>query len=634
MADGMFYTLGLKTAGFGGPLRGAMGLVGRFRSSLVSAATGMLPMATGLLGIAGAAGIMKKAISAAADMESLEVAFETIIGDGGKARETLKGIAELGASTPFEFPELADAGRKLLAFGEAADNIVPALRRIGDVSAGVQAPIAEIAEIYGKARVQGTLFAEDINQLTGRGIPIIQQFAQILGVSQSEVKKLASEGKITFPLLEQAFKNLTTEGGSFFGMMEKQSRTTNGLLSTLKDNFNELFRIIGKPINDFLKPIIEANIARVQRLGAGMKAFFELLEAAKGAGKLGDFLGASLELGFKKAINVLSGGARGFVAYLTTALPAVFNGVLGSTFGQRFALVIESTFRGVANLLSAKIAEATANMAEVLGRKGIAGDLRDAAKGDQRNAGIDFNVAKAGLTGANFDEIKDVGNRIKAAHEQGVKAWQDASSKNIMDEGSAFGKMKDIGSMLDPEAWKKFEDAWKGEPIAKAVQEGAKNIEQVSNSMVTGIQAAKKAAEAGGAAAGGSPEAAAAKRGGLKNAEESFLARMGRRSAADRIKDDKRGDPSQRAGLDRLGLGDFFRRKAGSSRLEGNGLQFPAAIRDQVARVSKMANGVGGQIGNPRPKRDPERGMIDAFSRSEQLLASIDGRLAALESTS
>ena len=97
--------------------------------------------------------------------------------------------AELDAGTGLvalfagDLHELADAGRKLIAFGESADSVPETLRRIGDVSAGVQAPVNEIAELYGKARVQGRLFAEDINQLTGRGIPIIQQLARQFGAA-------------------------------------------------------------------------------------------------------------------------------------------------------------------------------------------------------------------------------------------------------------------------------------------------------------------------------------------------------------------------------------------------------------------------------------------------------------------
>ena len=78
---------------------------------------------------------------AAADFEQTKAAFRTLIDDAAKAGEM-----------PFEFPELADAGRELIAFGEGAGTVAATLRRIGDISAGVQAPINEIAEPYATAR--------------------------------------------------------------------------------------------------------------------------------------------------------------------------------------------------------------------------------------------------------------------------------------------------------------------------------------------------------------------------------------------------------------------------------------------------------------------------------------------------
>jgi tape measure domain-containing protein len=230
------------------------------KATAAIAATGAAVAAAGI-----AAGAFK-AVKLAADMETLSVAFKTLIGDAGLATKTLDELKQLGAETPFEFPELADAGRSLIAFGISAGDVTETLRKIGDVSAGVGAPIGEIAEIFGKAKVAGTLFAEDINQLTGRGIPVIQEFAKQLGVSESEVKAMAAAGKITFPMLEKAFGDLTSDGGKFHEMMAAQSKTTNGLFSTLKDTIGEALTEMGKPINDALRPLLGQAIEMVKAL--------------------------------------------------------------------------------------------------------------------------------------------------------------------------------------------------------------------------------------------------------------------------------------------------------------------------------------------------------------------------------
>jgi tape measure domain-containing protein len=280
-----------------------------------------------MAGGAAAVGIGVKAVNAAADFEQTKVAFTTLIGDAAKAEETLGKLRELGAKTPFEFPELADAGRKLIAFGESADSVPETLRRIGDVSAGVQAPVNEIAELYGKARVQGRLFAEDINQLTGRGIPIIQELAKQFGVSESEVKKLVESGKVGFPNIERAFIDMTSQGGKFSGMMEAQSKTTSGLFSTLKDTINEVFLTLGTPINDAIRPLVEQAIGLVQKLaplaaeaGKRVKEAVMFVIAAFKSGQILDLLTSGLKLAFAVGVNALVNGFRTAVEFFWNLL--------------------------------------------------------------------------------------------------------------------------------------------------------------------------------------------------------------------------------------------------------------------------------------------------------------------------
>jgi hypothetical protein len=110
------------------------------------------------------------------------------------------------------------------------------------------------------------LFAEDINQLTGRGIPIIQELARQFGVSDSQVKKLVESGQVGFPAIERAFVDMTSEGGKFAGMMAQQSRTTKGLFSTLKDTVNGVFLTLGIPLNDALRPMLGQVIGLAQKL--------------------------------------------------------------------------------------------------------------------------------------------------------------------------------------------------------------------------------------------------------------------------------------------------------------------------------------------------------------------------------
>lgn len=203
----------------------------------------------------------KNAIKAASDFQSLQISFTTFLKDQEKAKTVLTDLQKFSSVTPFTGEEVQNAGRALLAFGEQSKNLIPVLSRIGDISAGTGKNFNELTVLYGKARTQGTLYAEDINQLTEAGIPIIQEFAKNLGVGAENVKKLASEGKIGFKDLEKAFQTLTSNGGQFEGLTATLGQSFAGRVSTLKDNFDQVARSVGEGI----LPIFEVLIGGASR---------------------------------------------------------------------------------------------------------------------------------------------------------------------------------------------------------------------------------------------------------------------------------------------------------------------------------------------------------------------------------
>ena len=198
-------------------------------------------------------GAFGKFIKQAAEFDKLKVSFETFLGSAEKAKKVLRDLEKFNIATPFNVNQVNQAGKALLAFGITSDKLVGTLRNVGDVAAATGKDFNELAVIYGKAKTQGTLFAEDINQLTEAGVPIIAEFAKQLGVTEGEVKKLGSQGKISFSNLEQAFKDMTGEGGQFFDLMNKQSKTFSGRLSTLQGNM----QIVGRSIGQALIPLVE-----------------------------------------------------------------------------------------------------------------------------------------------------------------------------------------------------------------------------------------------------------------------------------------------------------------------------------------------------------------------------------------
>jgi tape measure domain-containing protein len=260
----------------------------------------------------GAAGALAWPLKLAADMETTSTAFETILKSGDATKALMTELNQFAESTPFQFPEIAEAAKKLLAFGSNADSVTGELRMLGDIAAGVGVPLGDIAEIYGKARVQGRLFAEDINQLTGRGINVNKELAKQFGVQESEIRKLVEQGKVGFPQLEAAFRSMTTGSGDFAGGMEKQSQTFNGLMSTLIDNVSAVARAIGEELLPFFKDLATVGI-----------------EVAKG---IGEFVANNKEaVATVGKFVLIAGGIAGLLAGIGTAAMATSIAIAGMT---------------------------------------------------------------------------------------------------------------------------------------------------------------------------------------------------------------------------------------------------------------------------------------------------------------
>lgn len=235
--------------------------------TLNGTAGGLSDIMGGLVAGASFAGLgagIKKLSDLSAQYEQTKVSFTTFMGGSKQAaQEFLDQLDDFSNRTPYVNSQVYAAARAFKAFGVEQKDIMPLLQQVGDVASGTGKDFNELALIIGKAKTQGTLFAEDINQLTEAGIPIIDQFAKILGVSADQVKKLGSEGKINFQTLRVAFANMTKDGGQFFNMMQAQSETTSGKISTLVGKAQILGRKFGDIVNEGVKPATDSIIALV-----------------------------------------------------------------------------------------------------------------------------------------------------------------------------------------------------------------------------------------------------------------------------------------------------------------------------------------------------------------------------------
>ncbi len=191
-------------------------------------------------------GLVSEVANVRGQFQQLEVAFNTMLGSADKADALMAQLVRTAAITPFDLESVAQGAKQLLAYGLKAENVNETLTRLGDIASGLSMPLNDLVYLYGTTMNQGRLYTEDLNQFTGRGIPMIQELAKVFGVAESKVKELVEAGKVGFPEVQKVIENLTGEGSKFGGMMEEQSKTITGQISNIEDAIASMFNDMGK----------------------------------------------------------------------------------------------------------------------------------------------------------------------------------------------------------------------------------------------------------------------------------------------------------------------------------------------------------------------------------------------------
>jgi tape measure domain-containing protein len=206
------------------------------------------------------------------EFQQLEAAFKAMLGSEEKANALMQQLVKTAATTPFDLQGVANGAKQLLAYGENVENVNDDLIRLGNIAAGLSQPLGDIVYLYGTTMTQGRLYTQDLNQFTGRGMPMIRELAKQFNVAENEVKGLIEAGKVGFPEVQKVIMSLTNEGGMFYNLMQEQSKTITGQISNIEDAIATMFNEIGKAnegiINDALSGVsyLVENYEKVGRV--------------------------------------------------------------------------------------------------------------------------------------------------------------------------------------------------------------------------------------------------------------------------------------------------------------------------------------------------------------------------------
>lgn len=218
-------------------------------------------------------------------LEQSGVAWETLLGSQEASAEMLERINKYAASTPFTKMGVDTMAKQLHNAGFRGQELFDQLTKIGDMGSafGVQEDsLKEMVRQYAQVQQAGVAYTEDLNILQDRGIPIYKALSETLGVAVADVKKLTSDGQVSAEVYNQALESIAN---STQGAMEAQSKTFNGLMSTVQDNIVMVIQKLSEPIFDKFKEGLQTVAEVVDKADVAVDIFNKSLDEGKGMGE-------------------------------------------------------------------------------------------------------------------------------------------------------------------------------------------------------------------------------------------------------------------------------------------------------------------------------------------------------------
>lgn len=219
------------------------------------------------------------------EIESLEKTFEILAGKdlGGKLFSEIKDFA---VNTPMAMGDLAKGAQTMLAFNMEAENVMPILRAIGDISMGNAQKFNSLVLSFSQMQSTGKLMGQDLLQMINAGFNPLAVISEKTGKSIGDLKEEMSAGTISADMITRAFMDATSEGGKFYGMLEAQSKSIEGSISNLEGAIEEMFNSIGEKNQGIITETIQSateivnNYEKVGKIIGELVGTYGLYKAA------------------------------------------------------------------------------------------------------------------------------------------------------------------------------------------------------------------------------------------------------------------------------------------------------------------------------------------------------------------
>jgi tape measure domain-containing protein len=325
-------TLAATAFAGGGPFRSiatALGLMGG-KAAVAGGAVALLGSAVAGVGVA-AAGLAvgaaafgafsAAALRSAGALQQQSIAFGTLLRSQDAGDKFFASIIDFAKNTPFDVPGVADGAKRLLAYGNTAEEVVPLLTDLGDATSALGLGTDGLNRLilaFGQIKAAGRLYRTEIRQLTEAGIPVWDILGAKLGKTKDELDAMLNSGldaSVAITALRDGMRemyggSMQAQAKSFLGTMERINESiTVGFGTSLMRSLPELSAQLRN-----LAPSLETvSTSLGSSLGPSLTSFIEGIEPA-----------------FRDASSVLSGLLPQVLRDWTPAYTTITNNLLNA----------------------------------------------------------------------------------------------------------------------------------------------------------------------------------------------------------------------------------------------------------------------------------------------------------------
>lgn len=186
-----------------------------------------------------------------AALEGYETNFTTLLnGDAERAQQLVQELEALAMESPLDITDTAKAAQDLLIYGTSVDEVIDTLKMMGDITLGNTERMSRLALAYNQMHGKGHLMAQEQNQMTEAGVPIVDIVTEHLNISRETYEKWREEGLISAQEVSDALFAATQEGGDFYGGMARTMENYQGKTQRAAEAGN---KAVGKLFEPFFE---------------------------------------------------------------------------------------------------------------------------------------------------------------------------------------------------------------------------------------------------------------------------------------------------------------------------------------------------------------------------------------------